>query len=421
MPTTDAEQYLLELINDARLDPLGDAFRYLSSLTPAASSDPEVAAAVAYFGVDGPAFAQALASLAPAQPVASSEVLLATARAHDAGMIGAGLQAHQVPGEADFGTRLSDAGYRYTSAGENIYAYATGALDAHAGFMIDWGAGPDGMQNPAGHRTNILDPDYREVGVGIVADGVSGSPVGPDAVTEDFGTRGPAGAIVLGVAYDDTDGDGFYSIGEGRGGLAVAVAGSETVSSASGGYALQTSATGLETVTLSGADLAAPVTVRTDLEDGLNAKLDIVDGHILHTSVSAAVSGGVDTIVGLGTTGLWLMGGTGSQAIVGTSGDDTIAGGPGNDVLTGGAGADTFVFHPYGGQDEITDFTAASAGHDKLDLSAFPGLSSLADLLHHTTMVDGHAEIVLDHARIVLDDVTKRALAAHPGDVAFQG
>ena len=62
---------------------------------------------------------------------------------------------------------------------------------------------------------------------------------------------------------------------------------------------------------------------------------------------------------------------------VGTSGDDTIEGGTTDDTLTGGDGADTFVFDHYSGRDTITDFTVDT---DKIDLSAFTGITSLDDL-----------------------------------------
>ena len=62
---------------------------------------------------------------------------------------------------------------------------------------------------------------------------------------------------------------------------------------------------------------------------------------------------------------------------VGTSGDDTIEGGTTDDTLTGGDGADTFVFNQDSGRDTITDFTT---GTDKIDLSAFTGITSFDDL-----------------------------------------
>ena len=61
----------------------------------------------------------------------------------------------------------------------------------------------------------------------------------------------------------------------------------------------------------------------------------------------------------------------------GGAGDDTLEGGTTDDRFTGGAGADTFVFEPDHGRDTITDF---EVGTDKIDLSAFTGITSMSDL-----------------------------------------
>ena len=84
-------------------------------------------------------------------------------------------------------SRITATGYNYTVAGENIYAYANSVAYGHAGFEVDWGTGTGGMQTGRGHRVNIHSPNYREIGVGVVL-GTNGS-VGPQLVTQDFGTR----------------------------------------------------------------------------------------------------------------------------------------------------------------------------------------------------------------------------------------
>ena len=63
----------------------------------------------------------------------------------------------------------------------------------------------------------------------------------------------------------------------------------------------------------------------------------------------------------------------------GGDGDDTLEGGTTDDTFTGGAGADTFVFRQDSGNDKITDFTVDT---DKIDLSAFTGITSLDDLIY---------------------------------------
>ena len=357
MPSTAEEQYLLELTNDARLNPLGDAARYISSYAPLTSPQANIQSAITYFGVSGAQFLAALEALSPAQPLAFNDVLAAGARAHDQAMIAAGQQTHQAPGEADLGTRLAGEGYSYRSAAENVYAYAQDLLYAQAGFMIDWGgtAATGGMQSPPGHRLDIMNPALREVGVGGTDYANAATGLGPEIVTEDLGATGVGGSFILGVAYADTDHNGFYSLGEGQAGLSVRVGASSSLSSSSGGYTLATNLTGMQTVSLSGAGLSGTVTVRMALTDaagnGLNAKIDVIDGAALHLSNSGAVSGAVSVVQALGLQSLTIseadgigrtvLGNAGGDTLTGGAGNDVITGGPGNDVIDGGLGSNT--------------------------------------------------------------------------------
>ncbi len=90
-----------------------------------------------------------------------------------------------------------------------------------------------------------------------------------------------------------------------------------------------------------------------------------------------------------------------------------------NDTMTGAGNNETFVFLPSFGQDEVTDFTVAGAGHDYLDLSGTQ-FHTLAQALNHTTMSGGNATIHVDKQdTVTLDGVTKAQLKAHPGDFLF--
>jgi autotransporter passenger strand-loop-strand repeat protein len=90
-----------------------------------------------------------------------------------------------------------------------------------------------------------------------------------------------------------------------------------------------------------------------------------------------------------------------------------------DDVMTGDGPSERFVFSPHFGQDEITDFNVAGAGHDVVDLSN-TRFSSLVEVLQHTTMSFGSATIHLNpHDSITLDGVTKAQLKAHPHDFAL--
>ena len=212
--------------------------------------------------------------------------------------------------------------------------------------MIDLGAGTDGMQTPAGHRLNIMNSTFREIGIGVVADANPATAVGPYVITEDLGRalNGPS-VLLLGVAYNDTDNNNFYSLGEGRGGLSINAAGVSTTSTSSGGYALGVAA-GVRTVTVSGGSLTAPLVFTADLANATNAKFDVVGQSTLLTSSSITLVSGVDTVRGLGATALTLLGSGRDESFIGTSGNDVLNGAAGNDTLDGGVGADALVGGP---------------------------------------------------------------------------
>ena len=372
------EQYQLELINDFRLNPLGDTARYISSYAPLHSSVADIQSALSYFGVSGSALQSQLAALSPAQPVAWSETLASAARGHDQQMIGADQQTHQAPGEADLGGRATAAGYNnWSNLGENVYAYSDNPLYAQAGFVVDWGSGPTGMQDPAGHRENMISPAFREVGIAIVSETNPSTQVGPEVETEDFGARFTNDSFVLGVAYHDTNGDDFYEPGEETAGLTVTIGGTSVANWASGGYTLETAARGAQTVTFSGAGLAGSVSVAITLASQSDVKFDIVNGVELKTSISAVVSGPVSIIEGIGLNGLTLgatgsgahtitgagggdslLGAAGADYIRGLDGNDTIDGGLGNDDVNGNQGSDLV----HGG--DGADFVRGGQGDD---------------------------------------------------------
>ncbi len=131
-------------------------------------------------------------------------------------------------------------------------------------------------------------------------------------------------------------------------------------------------------------------------------------------------------------------GGEGSDTINGGAGADRLTGGLGNDTLTGGAGTahDTFVFYVGFGQDTVKDFhfnnagvfTAANNSHDSLEFHGFAveGISSLADLLAHTTYtVDANgvvtSTITIGGDQLVLEGANLGQLntATHQGDFDF--
>jgi uncharacterized protein YkwD len=116
----------------------------------------------------------------------SARPLLARAAAgYSAQMVRESFFAHQAPAGPDLAARLTQVGYLTRAAtdwfvGENL-GWATGTAATPRQLVAAWMASP-------GHRRNILEPGFSDVGIGVA----SGTPAsGPDGVTvtTDFGTR----------------------------------------------------------------------------------------------------------------------------------------------------------------------------------------------------------------------------------------
>lgn len=263
LPSND-EQELLQLVNRFRADPAGEAARILAGTGLSAGVAAAINSTLSFFKVDTTLFAQQMATLSAAAPLAWNTSLEDASALHSAAMIAKDTQAHQVAGESDLPTRIEAAGYTgWSTLGENIYAFSSSPGYAHAGFVVDWGFGTGGMQTPAGHRDNLISASMTEIGIDITAEGNAGTQVGPQVVTQDLGNRFAYAPQFVGVVYADGDSDGFYDAGEGKGGVtvkAVGVAGTFTTTSwSSGGYQLAVPA-GSYTVTFSAAGLGSYAT-----------------------------------------------------------------------------------------------------------------------------------------------------------------
>lgn len=111
------------------------------------------------------------------------------ARAHSKDMIRRDYFSHDTKGKYTFDQRLrrfgyTPKGYRYYTTGENI-AYGSGSRGAPKSIMNGW------MKSP-GHRHNILNGKFREIGVGTYAGTYTEKGKnykGVTMYTADFGTR----------------------------------------------------------------------------------------------------------------------------------------------------------------------------------------------------------------------------------------
>ncbi len=291
------EQEMMEHLNRMRTDPAGELDVLFLSTDPGdpnyfVSPDADVNLATSFFGTDPAELLTQWESLVAAPPLAWSPALYSAAETHNGLMISNNTQSHQLPGEQGLLDRAVAAGYNWfgsVSVGENVFAYTESVFHGHAAFAIDWGNTDTGIQDPAGHRINMMNENWVEVGISVLGSTPSSAnDVGPFVVTQDFGFRGNySGPKLLGVVFTDGDGDGYYDSGEGEGGITVTASNGasdfSTTTMTAGGYQFDLPA-GTYTVTASGGSLANPftmgvVTVGTD-----NLKLDLDTSLIPTTS-----------------------------------------------------------------------------------------------------------------------------------------
>ena len=103
----------------------------------------------------------------------NSPALRKAARSHTVSMALAGTMSHQLPGEAVFSRRITQAGYRpWRRVAENVARGFGSPEDVVAAWL-----------DSPGHRRNILDCRLRELGVGVVLQD------GQLWWTQDFGRR----------------------------------------------------------------------------------------------------------------------------------------------------------------------------------------------------------------------------------------
>ena len=386
MSLSRSEQYLLELINRARLDPASEALRYGVSLNAGLPT--------------GTISNNALQVLAP------NENLNVSAQVQSEWMLDADVFSHTGENNSTPDERMADAGYEFSghwSWNENLaWTGTTGVLDLEAAIDIH----QEGLYLSPGHRRVTFTSASSEIGISqergdFVLDGTS---YDSSMVTLNFASSG-AEAFVTGVVFEDRDGNEFYSIGEGRANTWFRADGKMDISAQAGGFALAVTANANQTVTIGQGDLTL-ATVVMDMSDG-NGKLDLMtygDGSsVLLVSANTTLvsglgdatllgvadltltgsdadnvlignsgdnilsgAGGNDLLLGgggrdvmLGSTSInadVLIGGVGDDRLLGQAGADRLVGGAGDDIVTGGGGRDTFVFTQ--GKDQITDFTA---------------------------------------------------------------
>jgi uncharacterized membrane protein YhaH (DUF805 family) len=271
-PTAE-EQLVLEYINRARSNPVAEGQR-LGIDIHEGLSDPSL--------------------VGPRPPLAMNRILLGIAQAHTQDMYRLDYFSHNDPnGATPFG-RMINAGYNYVLAGENM----AGGTDQTAAELEDFMMVDSGTPGRP-HRVNLLDINpypcgnppcvYSEIGIGYY-EGATPNSYGNAFITEDFGAKVNSGPFLLGVVYNDANGNNFYDIGEDIAGVTITPSSGAyyAVSSSSGGYVIPIGTSGTITVTASGPGFG-PITKTVTLT-GANVKLDFRSQDSSVTTQSTASS-----------------------------------------------------------------------------------------------------------------------------------
>lgn len=291
VPLTNYEQFFLELLNRSRANPATEA---------------------ALYGIDlNEGLAPGTISPAPKQPLAPNTPLLNAMRAHLADMLAYHFFGHTGSSGSSPFDRMAAAGYTgYTTAGENIAWQGTTGVpnvtqfvaDMHEALFVDEG------YPGRGHRVNMMNPDFKEVGPGV-DQGPYHPP--PSTVTynavlsgHDLGAR-PGNSFLTGVVFADylVQPNQFYTPGEGLGGITVTAMASgggtyTEVTGSAGGYTLQVPP-GIYTVTAIGSGLPG-ILVRTGVFVGSsNVKVDFT------VEAPVTLPPLLTLLADFGTSGLW--------------------------------------------------------------------------------------------------------------------
>lgn len=288
------------------------------------------------------------------QPLAMNGYINAAAQSHTDWQLSVNKLTHTGAGGTTAYTRMVDAGFAFRGSstwGENVGWVGVMGND---GYQDDVLAVHTRLMNSSGHRANLLNAGFREIGIGIG----TGFYQGYNSILagQDF-AKATGDAFLTGVAFADKDADSAYDVGEGIGGVKLVAVNSATgaihmaYGGAAGGYSLQLPP-GSYSYTLSAAGYgskAGTVTIGTS-----NLKVDWLGT----TSTAAALAAGA-TVAGTASADA-LAGTLGSDMLSGYGGNDKLDGRGGGDSLVGGTGDD--IYYVSDTRDVVTEL--AGEGSD---------------------------------------------------------
>ncbi|MEZ6135242.1 MAG: Ig-like domain-containing protein [Pirellulaceae bacterium] len=280
---TAAEQEFLQLVNRFRVDPVGEYARLISVASPITARNPIFQAELDFFSVNGNTLRSEMLSLRPASPLAWDDGIQRFTASHNAAMINSnppqqfhsdGVARRQQLIANGVNLRLAN-GELVTS--ENVYGFAKSALHLFAGYVIDWGNGPGGMQTGRPHRVSLGNDTFEHFGGTITSFG--GANFGPLVNTNVLANIENPPVMAVGAVFEDENNSGWYEAGEGIGGVNIVFSGAAgtftTTALSAGGYQIELPA-GTYTATATGGGMAHPVVLNNIVVSNKNVWKNLI-------------------------------------------------------------------------------------------------------------------------------------------------
>lgn len=248
------EVLILELINRARFDPEAEADRFGIGLNDGGTN------------------------ISPARkpPLAHNTLLMSAARAHSQWMIDSDIFSHTGLAGSTPTERILAAGYVLNGAwttGENI-AWQGTTLNS-INMTVAAAGHHEGLFKSAGHRVNILNTNFRELGVGQLQGMFfyEGRNYLTSMVTQNFARSGSS-YFLTGVVYQDNNANDFYDVGEGLADAVITVNGQAHSALNTGAYAIPIT-NGNYTLAVGGGALGESVQHTIQVSNA-NRKIDVI-------------------------------------------------------------------------------------------------------------------------------------------------
>jgi hypothetical protein len=255
---TPQEVLVIELINRARANPQAEAEFYDIGLND---------------GIDDASITED-----SKQPLALNTMLQTAARDHSQWMLNTNIFSHTGIDDSTPSQRNKAAGYVLKMpwrTGENISVIGPAIEDA-AGLTTMAIRHHQNLFKSPGHRRNILNGDFRNIGVGQKVGNYtfgSGNTYYSSMLTQSYAKSG-AGFFLTGVAYQDINNNNFYDVGEALSDITLEIDGKFYQVFSSGAYSVPLPG-GTYTVTIHGDSPGLPIQHAVVIGEQ-NVKLDIV-------------------------------------------------------------------------------------------------------------------------------------------------